>query len=122
MKLMSNLSKAALLCVALSNAGIADAQNIAAAHWINESAQSGATVLNGGGVFTTDFKGTNDLTVTPLTTDPVTYFVDFFGGTTPGNNPAYITNFVGSSANGTGNGTPGDIGDLEMTYDTSEGL
>jgi len=122
MKLMSNLSKAVVLCVALSIEGIANAQNIAAAHWINESAQSGATVLNGGGVFTTDFKGTNDLKITPLAIDPVTYYVDLFGGSTPGNNPAYMTNFVGSSANGTGDGTPGDIGDLEMTYDATGSL
>jgi hypothetical protein len=89
--------------------------SLAVVHWINDEGQNGQTMLNTNGVFITDFKGSNDLTVTPLTPNSVTLNVDVFGGTTPGNNPAYLTSFVGMTNNGTGDGTNGDIEDLFMT-------
>jgi len=72
------------------------------------------------GVFVTDFKGHNDLTVTRLTADPVTsIYTDAFGGSSPGNNPAYLTNFVGATNNGTGDGKRGDFHNLEMTTNST---
>lgn len=95
------------------------AQNLPVAHWINDEGQNGATVLNASEVFTTDFKRHNDLIVTPVTSDPVTLATDVFGGSSPGNNPAYVTNFMGVATNGTGDGVVGDIGDLNMTLDAT---
>lgn len=92
------------------------AQTIPAAQWINASGQNGAQVLNTNGVFVTTFKTPNDLTVqgtNPASDLAVTE--DIFGGSNPGNNPAYLTQYIGQSSNGTGDGAAGDVGDLNMT-------
>lgn len=106
-----------LLALGFSNTVLA--QNIPVAHWINSAGQNAATVLNSTGVFTTDFKAHNDLTVTRLTSDSVSLYTDVFGGTSPGNNPGYLTNFVGVATNGTGDGVAGDIENLDMTADAT---
>ena len=95
------------------------APNLPVAHWINDAGQDAATVLNTNGVFVTDFKTHNDLTVTRLTADAVSLYTDAFGGATPGNNPAYLTNFVGVTNNGTGDGIAGDIEDLVLSDDST---
>ena len=104
-----------LAVLALGFSNLVLAQNIPVVHWINDAGQDAATVLNTNGVFVTDFKTHNDLTVTRLTADSVSLYSDVFGGATPGNNPAYLTNFVGVTSNGTGDGVAGDIKDLCMT-------
>ena len=108
-----------LAVLALGFSNVAPAQNIPVVHWINDAGQDAATVLNTNGVFVTDFKTHNDLTVTRLTADAVSFYTDAFGGATPGNNPAYLTNFVGVTNNGTGDGIAGDIEDLVMSDDSS---
>ena len=111
----------AVLAMAFTN--LVQAQNLPVVHWINAAGQDAATVLNTNGVFVTDFKTHNDLTVTRLTAGEVSLFTDVFGGATPGNNPAYLTNFVGVTNNGTGDGIAGDIEDLDMSfYDATETL
>lgn len=99
----------------------AAAQNIPAAHWINDAGDDVGTVLDNdlttNAVFITSFKSTNDLVVTRLSPDSIDTYNDVFGGAYPGNNPPYLTQFVGAYTNGTGDGTPGDFTDLEMTYD-----
>ena len=58
--------------------------------------------------------------MTLLTADPVVYNpLDHFGGATPGNNPAYLTNYVGVTDNGTGDGVAGDIEELWTTTDNT---
>src|ERR1039457_6050537 len=89
------------LYLALGHSNLILAQNVDLVHWINDAGQDAATVLNGAGVFTTDFKAHNDLTVTRLTPDSVALDMDSFGGASPGNNTAYLRNFVGITTNGT---------------------
>ena len=108
-----------LAVLALGCSNLVPAQNIPVVHWINDAGQNAATVLNSTGVFTTDFKAHNDLIVTRVTADAVSLYTDVFGGATPGNNPAYLTNFVGATNNGTGDGIAGDIEDLVMTSDST---
>ena len=84
-----------------------------AIHWINDSNQPIGNVLNGG-PFTTSFRTSNDVTVSELSGFTSGHFVDNFGGPTPGNNPDYVTTFVGSTSNGTGNGTAGQVAFLDM--------
>lgn len=98
------------------------AQNIPVVHWINESGVRGDKVLSTNGVFVTDFKGRNDCKVTPIGTHTVNIDTNVFGGSSPGNNPWYITGFVGASTNGTGDGIAGDTCDLNMTTDTTSTL
>jgi hypothetical protein len=111
-----------LTALALGFSNLAGAQNYPVAHWINDAGQSAPTVLNTNGIFITDFKATDDLKVTRLTSDSVSSYTDVFGGATPGNNPWYLTNFVGVATNGTGDGVAGDIVDLEMTVDATGAL
>ncbi len=112
-----------LAVLALGFASLVPAQNIPVVHWINDAGSNAVAVLNSTGVFTTDFKAHNDLTVTRLTADPVTFWAgDAFGGPTPGNNPAYLTNFLGLTNNGTGNGTSGDVQELWTTDDATGAL
>jgi hypothetical protein len=100
----------------------ARAQNFPVVHWINDAGQDGATALNTNGVFITDFKGHNDVKVTALTSDEVFASWDTFGSP-PGNNPAYLTNFLGVASNGTGDGsTPGYLVNLNMTSDNAGSL
>jgi hypothetical protein len=76
-------------------------------HWINSTNQNAGTVLNTPGTFTTSFRTAADVTVNRLSGTLGGLFTDNFGGATPGNNPAYLTGFVGSSTSGTGNGIAG---------------
>ncbi len=76
-------------------------------------------MLNTNGVFISDFKATNDFSVVLQTSDPVAVTYDTFGGSSSANNPAYLANFVGAASNGTGDGTAGDLADLDMTSDAS---
>ena len=108
-----------LAVLALGFSNLVLAQNIPVVHWINDAGQGAATALNTNGVFVTDFKAHNDLTVTRLTDDGVSLYTDVFGGATPGNNPTYLTNFMGVTNNGTGDGIAGDIEDLDMSDDTT---
>jgi hypothetical protein len=98
------------------------AQKFPVVHWINDSGVNGATVLNTNGVFVTDFKARNDFKVTRLAADSVSLSADVFGGPSSGNNPWYCAEFVGAASNGTGDGTAGDITDLNMTSDTTGSL
>ena len=92
--------------------------NSPAIHLVNGSGQEMTVVLNGGSLFTTDFKGVNDVTVTKLAgiADPA--FLDKFGGVYATNNPDFIVQFTGAKNTGTGDGVGGDILDMQ----TSGGL
>jgi hypothetical protein len=116
MKRIFNAISIAGLLLVLFFPSTVRAQNFAAVHWVNDAGQRGDTVLNTNGIFTTDYKAHNDVTVTPISAGSVVLYTDVFGGASPGNNPGYITNFTGVVTNGTGDGTAGDIEDLEMTY------
>ena len=63
----------AVLAVVFTN--LVQAQNLPVAHWINAAGSNAVSVLNSNlnvtGVFVTDFKGHNDLTVTRLTTNSI---------------------------------------------------
>jgi hypothetical protein len=87
-------------------------------HLVNESGQNIENTLSSSVPFVTDFKGTNDVTVTELAGSLDSDYIDTFGGADSFDNPSYITNFVGAAANGTGDGTAGDIEDIQ----TSGGL
>jgi hypothetical protein len=78
-----------------------------AIRWINEANQSAATVLNGGSVFTTTYRTSNDVSVTLLSGSTSGTYIDVYGGATPGNNPDYLRDFVGSTTEGTGDGQAG---------------
>jgi hypothetical protein len=121
MKATSNVGLTAGLLLAIHFLVTTQAQNIPVVHWINDSGQHADTVLNSGAVFVTSFKGTNDLKVTPLTSNPVnnSSFLDKFGGESPGNNQSWVTRFVGAAGDGTGDGVAGDIQDLEMSGETT---
>jgi hypothetical protein len=84
-------------------------------HLINDSAQDDVTILNSGQAFVTDFKATNDVTVSMVSGTVLPDFLAHFPGPAagaPSNNPAYITSFIGSASQGTGDGTPGGINEL----------
>jgi hypothetical protein len=98
------------------------AQNLPSAHWVNGAGQNAATTLNTNVVFITDFKAHDDLKVTRLTTNSYVLYTGTNGGATPGNNPAYITSFVGMTNNGTGDGIAGDIQCLDMANEATGSL
>jgi hypothetical protein len=90
------------------------------AQLINGSNQNIATALNGGHAFVTNFQGVNDLAVTMNSGgDMDANYVDHFVGGATSNNPGYITGFVGSSANGTGDGTSGGFNLIQQTAGTT---
>jgi len=122
MKQISNVVATAGFLLVLSFSNTAPAQNLPVVHWINDLGQDAASVLSSDAVFITSFKTNNDVKVTPLTSDPVSLYVDAFGGSSPGNNPWYLTQFVGVTTNGTGDGVAGDIQDLNMTGDSTGSL
>ena len=121
-KALSNLFRVAGICLIPVFSNQLPAQDIAVVHWINGAGQSAQTVLNTNGVFITDFKAQNDLTVTRLTSDLVSVTSDVLGGASPGNNPVYLTGYLGVSSNGTGDGVVGDLADLNMTADVTGSL
>lgn len=87
---------------------------------INGSGQVAADLLNSGSPFVTNFQGTNDVTITLLSGSMDSSFVDHYPpASATSNNPAYISSFVGSSVNGTGDGTPGGFNELQETAGAS---
>ena len=106
------------LCAASSLllVSLACAQNIPAVHLVNDSSQDAMTVLNSGAPFTTDFRGTNDVTLTATSGEVHSVYTDHYGGSTPGNNPGYLTSFVGTTSTGTGDGTAGGFELLETNF------
>lgn len=100
------------MCVAGASPAAHAAQVI---QWINSASQRADTVLGSSSTFTTNFRTANDVTVTKLSGSINGLFVDNYGGPTPGNNPSYLTTFVGSAANGTGDGTPGHMEMFQFT-------
>src|SRR5213075_1960515 len=93
---------------------IADVSSAAApaVHAINDAGQHVDTALNNSQLFVTDFRGVNDVTITATGHVP-SATVDSFPAS-PGNNPAYLSNFIGSPATGTGDGTLGRVGYLPL--------
>lgn len=75
-------------------------------HYVNDSSQDAVTVINTGATFTTSFRGTNDISFTRLSGTVGALLLDNYSST-PGNNPAFITNFVGNAAQATGDGVAG---------------
>lgn len=108
-----------LLAIAPFNISYA---NVTVAHWINDSNQNAVTVLNAGSTFITDFKGINDLSITESSGQLRSIYTDNYAGTTPANNPDYLTGFQGNSAQGTGDGTLGHLSLLESSYNGPNSL
>lgn len=113
---------ASLIVLALS---VADAEHDAhgadaVVHWTNGANQDVLTVLGSGGVFTTDFKGTNDAQVTFVSGALPDLFDEEFGGPNPGNNPSWVTSFVGNEAQGTGDGVAGRWRMLEPSRNANQ--
>jgi hypothetical protein len=98
--------------------GESSADTISVAQWVNSSGNNALTELNAGRAFVTNFKGSNDLTVTESVGQVNSIYTDTFTSS-PGNNPAYLSSFVGNSANGTGNGNPGAVSLLESCFCTN---
>ena len=81
---------------------------------INGAGANAQTILNGGTPFVTNFKGVDDVTITLLTGTLSANFVDRFPpASSTCNNPVYISNFIGATTNGTGDGTAGGISFLQ---------
>jgi hypothetical protein len=87
---------------------------VAVIRWINGSNQNGSTILSAGNPFTTAFRTASDVTATRLGGTLGGLFTDNFGGATPGNNPNYLTGFIGSTVSATGDGTAGHVGFLDL--------
>jgi len=90
--------------------------SMAVVHLVDHSEQDIYNVLGSGKLFVADFKGSNDVTVTKLTGDLGSDFVDTFGGQFSSGNPDYMTNFVGAVTNGTGDGIAGDLECIQTTF------
>jgi hypothetical protein len=88
-------------------------------HWRNDSSTWVDTALTNTGTFTTTFRAPNDVTVTLLSGSTAAPYNATYGGATPGNNPAYLTTFVGSSSNGTGDGAVGHMQLFQTTGSAS---
>jgi hypothetical protein len=101
-----------LVCIAMLGAATF-CRAESAIHWKNSASQDVISVLGSNGVFTTDFKGSNDAHVSKLSGTASDIFFEAFGGSTPGNNPLWITNFIGNTPQQTGNGVAGHWGMLE---------
>jgi hypothetical protein len=101
-----------VVCVAY---GLPSVHAASVIHWIDGGNQHGDAVLTSTGTFTTTFRAGNDVTATLLSGSIGSLFIDNYGGPTPGNNPGYLTSFVGSTAIGTGDGTAGHLELLEMS-------
>ena len=92
----------------------------AVVHWTNSANQDVLTVLSGGSAFTTDFKGANDAQVTFLSGALPDLYDETFGDPNPGTNPVWVTTFVGSEAQGTGDGAPGSWRMLEPSRNANQ--
>ncbi len=88
---------------------------------LNNASRDAATVLNSAETFVTSFQGTNDVTIKLLSGSMDGSYIDHFTAGPPSsdNNPSYITSFVGSAANGTGDGTAGGFLLLQQTAGAS---
>ena len=94
------------------------AQSIPAIHLANSSGIYASDALNSAHTFTTSFEGVNDVTITANDVPLPGIWTDNYSSTGPGgagDNPSYITGFVGNPAKGTGNGEPGVFEELQ-TY------
>jgi hypothetical protein len=100
-----------IVCATFSPSSV---RAVSVIRWINGSNENGSTVLNSGSTFTTSFRTANDVTATRLSGALGALFTDNFGGATPGNNPSYLTSFVGSTVSWTGDGTAGHVGFLDF--------
>lgn len=89
------------------------AQSLPTIEWKNGSGQGAVATLNSGANFVTDFRGTNDVTITELSGSVNSVYQDNFGGASSGNNPDYLKTFVGNSATNTGDGGAGHVRLLE---------
>jgi hypothetical protein len=96
----------ALLVASASTNSLSRADD-AVVHWTNGASQDAVQVLSNGEVFVTDFKGVNDVRVTVISGAIPDLYDEEFGGFAPGNNPDWITEFVGDPLKGTGDGTAG---------------
>jgi hypothetical protein len=90
-----------------------NAPSIPSIHLINGAGQSLTGAFAAGQPFVTDFRGTDDVTVTPVGGQLAARFNSFY--TPAGNNPAFLTGFIGPAANGTGNGTAGTLATSELS-------
>ena len=90
-------------------------------HLINSSGENAADELNSTGTFVTSFLGTNDVTIRLLSGSMDANYVDTYPPASAGsnNNPAYISNFVGSTKAGTGDGSAGAFDLLQETAGAS---
>ncbi len=94
------------------------AQNIPAIQFVNSSGTNAVAALNSLHTFTTSFKGKNDVTITSNNVSLPALWTDNYGATGPngaGDNPPYVTGYIGKSGNGTGDGTAGGFEELQ-TY------
>lgn len=107
-KIFSMLFCAAGLAVLTIN-GVSQVPSVPVIHLVNRSNQYIYEVMSTNIIFITDFKGSNDVTITRLAGHVGADFVDAFGSSYSHGNPDYLTNFVGSPTNGTGDDIPGDI-------------
>src|SRR5262245_43926069 len=89
-------------------------------HWTNNAAQDVITTLSGGDVFTTNFKGTNDVQVSLVSGALPDLYEEYFGAPNPGTNPGWVTEYVGSAMHGTGDGTAGTWRMLEPSRSASK--
>jgi hypothetical protein len=102
-------------CAVCLLAAVPARAELAALQTVNGSSQSSDAVLTTvNAVFVTNFKGTNDVSVTLLSGTVGPNFNDAYPAS-PGNNPAYLSGFVGSAANGTGDGAPGVLRQMQTT-------
>ncbi len=88
-----------------------------AIHYVNDSGVSADAALTApGATFVTDYRSPGDTTITLLATNTlgVHYNLSYTTANSPttNDNPGYVTGFQGSMANGTGNGTVGNISGL----------
>lgn len=89
-------------------------------HWTNNAAQDVITTLSGGDVFTTNFKGTNDVQVSLVSGALPDLYEEFFGAPNQGTNPSWVTDFIGNAMHGTGDGTAGVWQMLEPSRSASK--
>ena len=92
--------------------------SVIAANWINSASKSAVTELNAGRTFVTNFKGADDLTVTQTVGNVNSMYTDHFLSS-PGNNPSYLTGYVGTASLGSGDGAIGGLTSLESDFHQS---
>lgn len=88
-------------------------QTVPAIGWKNQAGLNAVTTLNAGSTFTTNFRGTNDVSITELLGQVNSVYRDDLGGTSPGNNPVALKTFMGSAVLNNGDGIAGHMKLLE---------